>query len=65
METIIIRERTDDDIKKQLNLVTGDDRMIAEKALRHLIDEFDFDFEDLLKASSMGTNVHFSFITEY
>ncbi|KAN0137015.1 hypothetical protein V8E53_005012 [Lactarius tabidus] len=36
--------------------------MIAEKALRHLIDEFDFDFEDLLKASSMekGLNISFS-----
>jgi hypothetical protein len=60
MKTIIIRERTDDDIKKQLNLFIGDDRMTAEKALRHLIDEFDFDFEELLKSSSMGTNDHFS-----
>jgi hypothetical protein len=57
--TVIIRERTDDDIKKQLDLLIGDDRMIAEKALQHLIDKFDFDFEELLKASSIGTNDHF------
>ena len=60
MKTIIIRKRTDDDIKKQLDLVIGDDRMCAEKALRHLIDNFDFDFEELLKASSMGMNVYYS-----
>jgi hypothetical protein len=59
LKTVIIRERTDDDIKKQLDLLIGDDRMIAEKALQHLIDEFDFDFEELLKASSIGTNDHF------
>ena len=58
METIIVKRRTDDDIKKQLDLVIGDDRMSAEKALRHIIDEFDFDFEELLKACSMGMNDH-------
>lgn len=46
----------DDDIKRQLNLVIGDDQMSAEIALRHLMDEFDFDFEELLKARSMGMN---------
>lgn len=58
METIIIKKRTDDDIKKQIDLVIGDDRACAEKALRHLIDNLDFDFEELLKARSMGTNDH-------
>jgi hypothetical protein len=47
----------DDDIKRQLNLFIGDDRMSAEIALRYLLDEFDFDLEELLKASSMGMSI--------
>ena len=58
METIIIKKRTDEDFKKQLDLVIGDDRMSAERTLRHLLDKFEFEFEELLKASSMGTNDH-------
>lgn len=45
---------SDDDIRRQLDLVIGDDRMSAEIALRHLLDEFDFDEEELLKAHTMS-----------
>ena len=44
---------SDDDIKRHLNLVIGDDRMSAEIALRHLLDEFEFE-EELLKAHTMS-----------
>jgi hypothetical protein len=49
-------DRDDDIIKRHLNLIIGDDRMSAETALLHLLDNFDFDVEELLKANSMGTN---------
>lgn len=60
---------SDDDIRRQLDLVIGDDRMSAEIALRHLLDEFDFDEEELLKAHTMSMDdlsnarleVHFHF----
>jgi hypothetical protein len=42
----------DDDIKRQLNLFIGDDRMSAEIALRYLLDEFDFDLEELLNVEA-------------
>ena len=49
-------DRDNDKIKRHLELIIGDDRMSAEMALRHLLDEFNFSAEELLKASSMGMN---------
>ena len=44
-----------DDIKRQLHLAIND-QMSAKMAVLYLMDEFDFDLEEL-KASLMGTNV--------
>jgi hypothetical protein len=45
---------SNDDIKRQLHLAISD-RTSAEMAVLHLMDEFDFDLEEL-KASLMGMN---------
>ena len=45
---------SDDDIRRQLDLVIGEDRMSAEIALRHLLDDFDFDEEELLMAHRLS-----------
>ena len=55
MEKTTRKITLNNDIKRQLDLVIGDDRMSAEIALRHLLDEFGFE-EELLKARSMGMN---------
>ena len=49
-------DRDNDKIRRHLELIVGDDRMSAETALQYLLDEFNFDVEELLKASSMGMN---------
>ena len=56
MEKTTRKITLNDNIKRQLDLVIGDDRMSAEIALRHLLDEFGFEEEELLKARSMGMN---------
>jgi hypothetical protein len=53
MERKITVTISDDDIRRQLDLVIGD-QMSVEIALEHLMDDFDFDFEELLKARSIG-----------
>lgn len=53
---------SNDGVKGQLYLAI-DDQMSAEMAVLHLMDDFDFDFEEL-KASLMGTNGLYSTVLE-
>jgi hypothetical protein len=54
---------SNDDIKRQLHLTIGD-RTSAEMAVLHLMDEFDFDLEEL-KASLMGMNDPYLVVLEW
>jgi hypothetical protein len=54
---------SNDDIKRQLHLAISD-RMSAEMAVLHLMDDFNFDLEEL-KASLVGTNDPHSVVLEW
>lgn len=54
---------SNDDIKRQLHLAI-DDRTSGEMAILHLMDDFDFDLEEL-KASLMDMNDPYSVVLKW